>query len=89
MIPVDEKEHAYLAGARLAHLGYLQKALLGLGRDGPEWNEKKWIMEREDAIITLRILCADFGDNDWPDNLHLTDIIQKHLEPYLHERQSP
>lgn len=27
----------------------------------------------------LRIECGDLGDNDWPDNLHLSDVIEKHL----------
>lgn len=35
--------------------------------------------ERVAAIATLRIECAEYDDNDWPDNLHLADIIEKHL----------
>ena len=27
----------------------------------------------------LRQVCAKYGDNDWPDNLHLADVIEKHL----------
>lgn len=27
----------------------------------------------------LRSECADLGDNNWPDNLHLGDVIEKHL----------
>jgi hypothetical protein len=28
---------------------------------------------------TLRLECAEYDDNDWPDNLHLSDVIEKHL----------
>jgi hypothetical protein len=28
---------------------------------------------------TLRIECGDLGDNDWDDDLHLGDVIEKHL----------
>lgn len=39
--------------------------------------------ERDDAIKTLRQICEHHGDNDWPDSLHLSDIIDKHLGDYL------
>jgi hypothetical protein len=35
--------------------------------------------EREDAVAMLRIECAEYDDNDWPDSLHLADIVEKHL----------
>lgn len=35
--------------------------------------------ERLDTISALRELCAPLGCNDWPDTLHLRDIIEKHL----------
>lgn len=35
--------------------------------------------ERVAAIAMLRVECAVYDDNDWPDNLHLADIIEKHL----------
>ena len=76
-------EAAYESGARRAHLIHFTEALRGLDRDGPEWTQKSWVAEREDAILTLRRICAQHGDNDWPDDLHLSDIIQKNLECYL------
>ena len=39
--------------------------------------------ELHDARVALRRLCADHGDNDWPDNLHLADALDKHLGKYL------
>jgi predicted secreted protein len=41
------------------------------------------IIEREEAINTLRDLCREHGDNDWSDDLHLADIIDKHLGRHL------
>lgn len=31
----------------------------------------------------LRMLCAEFGDNDWDSGLHLADIIEKLLADHL------
>ncbi len=39
--------------------------------------------EREEAISVLRDICAVCGDNNWEENLHLADIIDKHLRRYL------
>jgi len=36
--------------------------------------------ERKAAIRQARSLCREFGlANDWPDNLHLADIIEKRI----------
>lgn len=43
----------------------------------------KWALERHEAIATLRRICADHGDNNWSDNLHLSDVIEKHLGDHL------
>ena len=37
------------------------------------------VAERQEVVAILRRLCAEPGDNDWPDNLHLSDVIEKHL----------
>jgi len=44
-----------------------------------------WIVEREGAVAKLRELCEEFGDNDWPTNLDLADVIEKHLGVFLFE----
>jgi hypothetical protein len=41
--------------------------------------------QRLDAIAQLRSICADFGDNDWDDDLHLGDVIEKHLGKHLYD----
>jgi hypothetical protein len=32
-----------------------------------------------DVLRALRLACAEVGDNDWPDDLHPADVIEKHL----------
>lgn len=79
----DDHEQGYIAGSRAANAKLLAHALTELGYSSPEWTEKRWLIEREATLATLRRLCAEYGDNDWPDDLCLTDIIEKHLEPHL------
>jgi len=42
--------------------------------DQPQQQEK-WPEERTAVVALLREICQDHGDNDWPDNLHLYDVI--------------
>lgn len=78
---MDEDEEAiWSAGHRAALVTMLGHVLRELGYDASETQHAKWIVEREQAVATLRVLCAQYGDNDWPDDLHLSDVITKHLE---------
>lgn len=43
--------------------------------------------ERRGAILLLRKVCEKIGDNDWPDNLDLRDIIDKHLLSHLEKKK--
>ena len=60
-------------------MGILQTCCSSLGYDDPESQKRAWILERERAIIQLKIICEEYGDNDWSDDLDLSDIIDKHL----------
>jgi hypothetical protein len=42
--------------------------------------------ERAETIRLLRRVCRDHGDLDWTDELHLADIISKHLVRYLDDQ---
>lgn len=42
-----------------------------------------WQQERSDIIRALRVLCKDYGDNEWIEADHLGDVIEKHLAKYL------
>ena len=41
-------------------------------------------MEREETISALRSVCEEHGDNEWSEDLHLADVVNKHLGNYLH-----
>lgn len=77
MIPKEET--AYMQGHRAAWQQVLNEALRQLGYDSPESNAARWASEREAAIQSLRARCREKGDNDWDENMHLQDIINKHL----------
>jgi hypothetical protein len=76
-----KEESAYMQGMRTANVRMLSQCVQELGYEGR--SEAAWIVEREAAIAALRELCSTHGDNDWPDNLHLRDIIEKHLGRHL------
>ena len=40
---------------------------------------EQWEHERAETVQKLRAICAEFGDNNWPDDLHLADVLEKHL----------
>lgn len=44
---------------------------------------EQYAEERAEAIATLRAVCERVGDDEWPDNLHLSDIIEKHLVRHM------
>lgn len=77
----DENEQAYVNGGNAAWLHILREALKHLGTEG--FSKERLIAEREEAILVLRRLCGDHGDNEWDDDLHLADIIDKHLGRHL------
>ena len=66
------------------------------GACGPEgadpralWQVRKedrgLILERRDTVKMLRNICESYGDNEWEDNLHLADVLEKHLWRWLEE----
>lgn len=74
-------EPSYIEGSRMGWLHILSVALRELGQE--ERDKYGWIREREAAVAALRRVCRTHGDNDWPENLHLADVIEKHLERHL------
>jgi hypothetical protein len=78
-----DEETAYEAGKLAMAQRVLSTLLPYLGG---ERDAEAWRLERADVVQALRSLCADFGDNDWPDDLHLGDVIEKHLAPGLYAR---
>lgn len=79
----EKEERAYVEGTRVVYRQMLAEVLRHLGRDSPEWQEKHFLIEREEAISALRRICGEVGDNDWDDDLNMTDIIEKHLGKHI------
>ena len=77
-------EDAYIEGTRHVWRRLLQEACQHLGVDDAGAGQARWLLEREEARARLRELCAEFGDLDWDDSLHLADVIDKHLGKHLH-----
>ncbi len=78
-------EQDYINGNRQALTIMLRHCCRELGYDDFESRKVSWIAEREEAILALRDICKNYGDNDWNHNLHLADIIQKHLHRHLED----
>ena len=68
-------EQSYEEGSRMAWTNMLRTCCRELGY-GSQYN---WILEREETIKLLREVCGNYGDNEWQRDLHLADIIEKHL----------
>lgn len=81
--PEERSELHWTRGYRTAMTGILENAMSALGYDDELVKSVKWATERERTIAALRVICAKYGDNDWPDNLHLADVIEKHLHRNL------
>ncbi len=83
----EKEEQAYIEGQKSIWRRQLSEVLRLLGLDDPAANAARWAVERADTVACLRELCGEFGDTEWDDSLHLTDVIEKHLwrhiEPLL------
>jgi hypothetical protein len=82
---LTEREKAYLEGQRNVWLNILFTSCDKLGVDDPAVQWHAWVAERTEVVRLLRQICADYGDNDWPDNLYLPDVLEKHLHRYIEE----
>jgi hypothetical protein len=73
----EKEEQAYIRGEHFAYRAMLSECLRNL--PAADRNKDSWRIERADAVAALRRLCEHHGDNDWPDDLNLADVINKHL----------
>lgn len=76
------KEEAYVQGTRNTLNIQLKNIIKELGYS-EEVSKESLILERESAIKSLRFACENFGENEWDEQLNLSDIIEKHLVRYL------
>lgn len=50
---------------------------------GPREAGGSALLEREETVTLLRQACEEYGDNEWPRDLHLADVIERHLLAYI------
>lgn len=82
----EAEEAAFAEGHRSAYRTLLAEIARELGHDTSEGKLAALLAERMDAVRALRELCEEWGiANDWPDNLHLGDVIGKRLARGLAE----
>lgn len=85
-----EHERGYIEGRRRTLINLVSQTLgelsgYGKPEDEPLIKLAQATQERQETIQLLRSVCAEFGDNDWDDDLHLTDIIDKHLVNHVRQ----
>ncbi len=80
---VTSFEAGYETGQKVLLVRQLASIVKELGYDDPEAAKARWIVERGEVVAMLRCECERHGDNDWPDTLHLSDVIEKHLFRHL------
>lgn len=81
-------EADYEEGRRQVWRQLLQECLKNLDLSEAQLEGLRWLQEREAALVELRAVCGDFGDNDWPNDLHLADVISGHLTSHLEDNLS-
>lgn len=79
----EEEERAYMAGSQAAWQRIALEALKNFD-PGPLRKQVYCEVERAEAIQALRELCREaLISDDWPDDLHLADIVSKHITPHI------
>jgi hypothetical protein len=85
----DEKNERHYINGRNAALRHTMLHLahqLGIfSGDDPLVKIAYLYDENQRVRLALRDICEKLGCNDWPDNLDLGDVMEKHLEPALRE----
>lgn len=77
----EKEEEVWVLGERAAYRRVMEicsKELEPTGR-----TLESFISERELTVRALRAVCEYYGDNDWPTDLHLADVVEKHLQRHL------
>jgi predicted secreted protein len=77
----EAEEAAYVLGRKAMARDVLAWAIQELGPEAPD--VARMAAERADVVAYLRTACADHGDNQWSDDLHLRDVIEKHLVRHI------
>lgn len=83
---MNESEQGYRDGQKYVWEYLLVECIHHLSmEDDPFAQVVHLSQERRETIAVLRRLCVVLGDNDWPDELYIPDILEKHVLPYLED----
>lgn len=80
---VDRLEESYMRGRKEMAMSVVRGLMPDLELDGDAATCASLSIQIVDAKSMLRNICDDHGDNDWQDDLHLVDILGKHLHDHL------
>ncbi len=85
----EEQEKLYMEAQSHALKEIISHCQNKLRSFGVELKTKdEFDQERIETIALLRMHCDEYGDNDWDDDLHLSDVIDKHLVRHIEDRQN-
>jgi hypothetical protein len=81
---VKVNEADYLKGQKAAYASIIRECARNLS--GEDLSAELMAVERAEVIIALRLMCEGFKiPNDWPDDMHLGDVILKYIRPRVQE----
>ncbi len=80
----DEYEKGYNAGGDMVWRLLLSDCLRHLGLDATTHERSLALLA--DYRQAMRLLCREFGDADYPDDLHPADVAEKYLARHLPQR---
>jgi len=72
-------EQDYLNGRRSAMLSTLRHCLRELATEDVDLSEARAVAVLAETKLALRNVCKRHGCDDWPDDLHPADVLEKHL----------
>jgi hypothetical protein len=86
---IEDEQRQYVRGQRMAWKQMLDECLKNLepqiGGAGTSPVQRVAILTShlEETRAMLRRVCGEHGDLDWADDLHLADVVDKHLSVHL------
>jgi hypothetical protein len=84
------RESGYTAGRYFSDTQRLREVLRSLAGLAPDEDPLvklgRAVAQRREIVAALREVCEAYGDNDWPDDAYLPDVIEKHLGQHLDEK---
>jgi hypothetical protein len=81
----EMKSASYATGRLAAWTEILLTARQNVGwlTGSTEMDRDQLLALRAETVLALRAICEEFGDNDWHDDLHPRDVIEKHLAKHV------